>query len=96
MKRPKIVCGWGSATDPAVVTHDAPTGPLSRLERGDTLPSPRSSPLDGNHLIYQLQPQTESAPRVVRLLSAETECPPKVSTFGAETESEIRSTSSFL
>ena len=36
-------------------------------------------PTFGNHRIYQLQPaETESAPNVVRLLSAETECPPKV------------------
>jgi len=46
-----------------------------------------------------LQPaETESAPNVVRLLSAETECPPKVPnlfTFGSETEieAEIRLTS---
>ena len=33
----------------------------------------------GNLQIYQLQhAETESAPNVVRLLSAETECPPKV------------------
>jgi len=37
-------------------------------------------PTFGNHRIYQLQhAETESAPNVVRLLSAETECPPKVS-----------------
>ena len=36
-------------------------------------------PTFGNHQIYQLQPaETESAPNVIRLLSAETECPPKV------------------
>jgi len=36
-------------------------------------------PTFGNHRIYQLQPaETESAPNVIRLLSAETECPPKV------------------
>jgi len=36
-------------------------------------------PTFGNHRIYQLQPaETESAPNVVRLLSGETECPPKV------------------
>jgi len=36
-------------------------------------------PTFGNHRIYQLQSaETESAPNVVRLLSAETECPPKV------------------
>jgi len=58
-------------------------------------------PTFGNHRIYQLQhAETESAPNVVRLLSAETECPPKVPicphcTFGAETETEaeLRSTS---
>jgi len=33
----------------------------------------------GNHRIYQLQhAETESTPNVVRLFSAETECPPKV------------------
>ena len=33
----------------------------------------------GNRRIYELQPaETESAPNVIRLLSAETECPPKV------------------
>jgi len=33
----------------------------------------------GNHRIYQLQPtETESVPNVIWLLSAETECPPKV------------------
>jgi len=32
-----------------------------------------------HHRIYQLQPaETESAPNVIRLLSAETKCPPKV------------------
>jgi len=36
-------------------------------------------PTFGNHRIYQLQPaETKSAPNVVRLLSTETECPPKV------------------
>jgi len=36
-------------------------------------------PTYGNLRIYQLQhAETESAPNVVRLLSAETECPPKV------------------
>jgi len=36
-------------------------------------------PTFGNHRIYQLQhAKTESAPNVVRLFSAETECPPKV------------------
>jgi len=36
-------------------------------------------PTFGNHRIYQLQPaETESAPNVIRLLSAETECRPKV------------------
>jgi len=36
-------------------------------------------PTFGNQRIYQLQPaETESAPNVIRLLSAETECPPKV------------------
>jgi len=36
-------------------------------------------PTFGNHRIYQLQPaKTESASNVIRLLSAETECPPKV------------------
>jgi len=36
-------------------------------------------PTFGNHRIYQLQhAETESAPNVVRLLSAETECLPKV------------------
>ena len=36
-------------------------------------------PTFGNHRIYQLQPaETKSAPNVIRLLSAETECPPKV------------------
>ena len=36
-------------------------------------------PTFGNHRIYQLQPaETESAPNVIRLLSAKTECPPKV------------------
>jgi len=36
-------------------------------------------PTFGNHRIYQLQPaETESAPNVIRLLLAETECPPKV------------------
>ena len=36
-------------------------------------------PTFGNHRIYQLQPaETESAPNVIRLLSAENECPPKV------------------
>jgi len=36
-------------------------------------------PTFGNHRIYQLQPaETESAPNVIRLLSAETECPPEV------------------
>jgi len=36
-------------------------------------------PTFGNHRIYQLQPaETEGAMNVVRLLSAETECPPKV------------------
>ena len=36
-------------------------------------------PTFGNHRIYQLQPaETESAPNVIRLLSAETECLPKV------------------
>ena len=35
-------------------------------------------PTFDNHRIYQLQPaETESAPNVVRLLSAATECPPK-------------------
>jgi len=38
-----------------------------------------SSLIFGNHRIYQLQhAETESAPNVERLLSAETECPPKV------------------
>jgi len=36
-------------------------------------------PTFGYHRIYQLQPaETESAPNVIRLLSAETECLPKV------------------
>ena len=36
-------------------------------------------PTFGNHRIYQLQPaETKSAPNVIRLLSAETGCPPKV------------------
>ena len=36
-------------------------------------------PTFGNHRIDQLQhAETESGPNVVRLLSAETECPPKV------------------
>jgi len=36
-------------------------------------------PTFDNHRIYQLQhAETESVPNVVRLLSAETECPPKV------------------
>ena len=39
-------------------------------------------PTFGNDRIYQLQPaETESAPNVIRLLSAETECPPKVSIY---------------
>jgi len=36
-------------------------------------------PTFDNHQIYQLQPvETKSAPNVIRLLLAETECPPKV------------------
>jgi len=36
-------------------------------------------PTFGNHRIYQLQhAETDSSPNVVRLLSVETECPPKV------------------
>ena len=39
----------------------------------------RSVPYFRNHRIYQLQhAETKSAPNVLRLLSAETECPPKV------------------
>ena len=39
-------------------------------------------PTFSNHQIYQLQPaETESAPNVIRLLSAETEHPPKVSIY---------------
>jgi len=38
-----------------------------------------SYPTFGNQRIYQLQhAETKSAPNVVRLLSVETECPPKV------------------
>jgi len=39
-------------------------------------------PTFGNHRIYQLQrAETESAPNVIRLLSAETECPPKMAIY---------------
>ena len=42
-------------------------------------PTPALYPTFGNHRIYQLQhAETESAQNVVRLLSAETKCPPKV------------------
>ena len=55
-------------------------------------------PTFGNHRIYQLQPaETESAPNVIRLLSAETECPPKVPIYphsAPKPKAEIRSTSS--
>jgi len=38
MKRPKIVCGWGSAPDPAEVTHVAPTAPLVGWRVGHASP----------------------------------------------------------
>jgi len=39
MKRPKIVCGWGSAPDPDEAAYDAPQAP-SRLGRGPAHFSP--------------------------------------------------------
>ena len=44
----------------------------------------------GNHQIYQLQhAETESALNVVRLLSAETECPPKGPKFGRPLDDDV-------
>ena len=43
MKRPKIVCGWNSAPDPAGGAYDAPPDPLVSWRKGHP---PHSFPLD--------------------------------------------------
>jgi len=38
MKRPKIVCGWGSSPEPAAGAYDAPPGLLVGWGRGHPFP----------------------------------------------------------
>ena len=47
MKRPNIVCGWGSAPDPAGPAHDVPLDyPIQGTTQWRGTPRPQSTPLD--------------------------------------------------